>query len=280
MSKPAKPPLLSAQGAEAALAQWLEPMAQLALRSGLSYPETDELWRLAFIRAAGERNVSQLTAATGLHRKEVLRLQALLAADAAGVAREQPKRSWASQVLLRWADGVRSMPSVAVLPYASDEEHVPCFSKLSRSVTSDVHPRAVLEELLRLQLVSEERGKVKLLATQFVPGGAGTAKTDELMRVMAENVGEHLQAALHNVATARADERWLEQAIWGDGVSAATARELDAKARDLWAHAHRVLYQAMCDAPEAPSGETRHRVKIGMYASAVVSQPEQPLESD
>ncbi len=255
-------PALSADAARAALAAWLEPMAELALQAGLSHAELDELWRLALVARSAGRNTSQLSVATGLHRKEVARLQTELAAQAAGERRASPKRPWASQVVLRWADGVRTAPNTAVLPLLSDDAATPCFAKLSRSVTTDVHPRAVLEELLRLGLVSKSDDRVSLLAAQFVPRGCA----DEALATLRDNVRDHMSTGLANIGEPNS-AKCLEQALWGEGISLADARQLNDTARHTWGLAHQLLYKQISDAPEAPPGQARHRVRIGMYVT-------------
>lgn len=284
----APPQALSADAALDALAAWMAPMAELALRAGLGHAAIDEAWRMALVSAAQShspsqtsspntsRNTSQISVATGLHRKEVLRLQGLVEAVAQGELPAPKKRPWASQVLLRWADRVRDAPHLAVLPLLSDEPEVPCFAKLARSVTTDVHPRAVLEELLRLGLVSESDERVSLLVAQFVPKGS----LDDGLAVLSDNVRDHLRAGLHNL---RAEStKTVEQAIWGEGISLADATKLNALAREAWAQAYRQLYQQICDAPEAAGaskGEPRHSIRVGMYVSVTeMPEPEPALE--
>ncbi len=264
------PTPLGADAALAALSAWMQPMAELALRAGLGHASVDEAWRMAMVAAAqrpnATRNTSQVSVATGLHRKEVLRLHALNEAKEKGEQLAPRKRPWASQVLLRWADAVRDKPNTAVLPLLSDDPDLPCFAKLARSVTTDVHPRAVLEELLRLGLVSEEADRVSLLVAQFVPKGS----LEDGLSVLSDNVRDHLLTGLHNLSAA--PNKRVEQAIWGEGLSLADAEKINQVAREAWSQAHQRLYQQICDAPEAAgvaSSDPRHRIRVGMYVSVV-----------
>ncbi len=257
-------------------------MAQMAMQAGLNHAQLDELWRMAMVEAAGasSKNVSQVSVATGLHRKEVMRLQELIDAKLAGQTPEPKKRPWASQLVLKWADWVSREPHLGVLPLLHEAAEVACFAKLSRSVTTDVHPRAVLQELLRLGLVSEAEGRVSLLVAQFVPKGSA----DDALGVLADNVSDHLQTGLSNIASDVASKRgelagdkWMEQAIWAEGISLADVQKLNATAREAWAHAYRLLYKQLLDTPEAQAPQQRMRVRVGMYVAAApqaVTAPE------
>ena len=68
----------------------------------------------------------------------------------------------------------------------------PSFEELSYSVTTDVHPRAVLGELQRLALAElDERDRVRLTAAAYVPHG----DRGGMLAMLADNVGDHLDAA-------------------------------------------------------------------------------------
>src|SRR5438132_246446 len=73
----------------------------------------------------------------------------------------------------------------------------PSFESLAHSITRDVHPRTLLEELTRLGLarVDDRDGRVHLLHTAFVP----RADRDRMLAFLGANVGDHLAAAVDNV---------------------------------------------------------------------------------
>jgi hypothetical protein len=274
-------PSLGADAALAALGQFAKPLDDVALEAGLNYAQLDGVLRMSLVEAASRRsrNVSQVSVTTGLHRKEVMRLQDLLQAQQAGEKVEAKKRPWASQLVLKWADWVSREPHLGVLPLLDESPDTPCFAKLSRSVTTDVHPRAVLQELLRLGLVREERDRVSLLVAQFVPKGSA----DDALAVLADNVNDHLRTGLSNiaadVATKRGEvpgDKWLEQAIWAEGISLADLRKLNDAAREAWAHAYRLLYKQLLETPESQQPHDRVKLRVGMYVAA---QP-MPLPSE
>jgi hypothetical protein len=126
----------------------------------------------------------------------------------------------------------------------------------------------LLDELLRLGLVEQRQGEVELVEQAFVPRHDADAR----LALMAANAASHVAAGVDNCAAG--SRPWLEQSIWADGVSLADSERLDERARALWQEAHRQLFEAIAALPEAPDGEPRHRVRVGMYVHA------QPLEEE
>ena len=265
----------------AALAALLEPIATLAVARGLPITTVDELMRTAFVDAArraqpasaGTRIVSRVATATGLTRREVTRL--LLAGGAAEPARPSP----ATQVFTRW----QSDPALKkrrggpmALPRSGP---APSFETLARSVTQDVHPRSLLEELLRLGLVAVE-GEQVTLRTDRVTAGGDSARG---YRFLGGNVGDHLRAGVANVI-AEGQPPHVEQAVFADELSAESMAAFRALAAAQWqvllAAAVPAL-QALVDA-DAASGRTRdRRVRLGLYSfhDAMADPPAPPAPS-
>lgn len=253
----------------AALRRLLRPVAQLALARGLPYPVLDDALRSALVdeaRRLYDRGTprglpSRISAATGLTRRETVRL---LAADAPQAATTPPARSLASEVFARWlAD-----PSCAsdgrprVLPRTGD---APSFDALARSVTRDVHPRTLLGELCRLGLArwDEDTDTVALVRAAFVPQG----DFDHHVGLLGENVGDHLQGAVENVLGQGSEH--FEQAIFADELSPASVQALRPVLTAQWA----ALFQALVPDLERRIAEDRahhrpqtERVRIGLYS--------------
>ena len=186
-----------------ALRHLLEPLAQLALAQGVTHGTLDELMKLALVQAADaansalppHRRVSRITTATGIHRREVSRLVALLRDGLDQLP--APARSHASELFAHW----RSNPAYktpdgrpATLPRQGP---APSFESLAQSITRDVHPRSLLDELVRLGLaeLDDAQDTVRLVRDGFVPQGDQA----RMLQVLGRNVGAHLQGAVDNV---------------------------------------------------------------------------------
>jgi hypothetical protein len=247
----------------------LAPLAELAIARGVHYGEVDELLRGAFVDAAlaahpeiaPHRAVSRVSTATGLHRREVSRL--IHSEEVAEV-----KRSPATQVFTRWlSDPALRHNGVprATLPRTGA---VLSFETLAQSVTKDVHPRSLLEELCRLGLtrLDEASDEVELLRERFAPAG----DEPRMLGFMASNVGDHLRASVANVL-ADSEPPHVEQAVFADELSRESLQRLAPLVREQWQHTLRALapaLQALIDDDQARQRVQDQRVRVGLYAYA------------
>lgn len=265
----------------AALRQLLVPLARLALARGVTHATLDELLKQALVDAADRqhaelpphRRVSRISTATGIHRREVTRLVTALREGADRQA--PPQRSLASELFAHWRTHrlfCDRRGSPAELPRQGP---APSFEALAQAVTRDVHPRSLLDEMIRLGMAAHDRqhDTVRLLREDFVPRGDAS----RMLRALGNNVGDHLEAAVDNVL---ADApRHFEQAIFAAGLSAASVAELDRLVRAHWGELADALVPALealvardaatdtSDPDHAPEA-ARHRVRLGLYSLA------------
>ena len=184
----------------AALSELLAPLCELALTQGVKLQSLIDLVKLGLVDAALDLNKSgpsepnlsdsQLAVMTGVHRKDLRALRI------AGAARPARKQNLAAEVFARWLSDPayltrkgqprilpRQTPSRNETsgPSETSRPGEPSFERLVAGVSTDVHPRSVLDELLRLRLVhwtppdalgSDKRGQpdtVRILSSSFTP---------------------------------------------------------------------------------------------------------------
>ncbi len=263
----ATPADAEAQALQQALRAVLAPLAQLAVAQGMPYAALEATLKRAVVQAAAaahpqvapQRSVSRISTATGINRREVTRL---MQADAG--APRQP-RSPASALFAHWLSDpayLDAQGAPRVLPRLGA---VPSFEALAQAVTRDVHPRSLLDELLRLKLATldEAADTVALLRGGFVPRG----DRRRMLGFLSDNVGDHLRAAVENLL---ADgSRHFEQAVFADGLSAASVQRLRTLIGPQWKALLEALVPPLeqwvkADAP-LPA-EQKHRVRIGLFA--------------
>jgi hypothetical protein len=208
----------------------LLPLARLCVARGLPADHVEELLKRVYVRAArerqresgalsgaapraGTRDVSQVATATGLSRREVARLDAVM------LPRSVQKPSPVNQIYLRWSTARRLQDSQGQARALPRNGKAPSFESLAQSVTRHVHPRSLLDEMLRQDLVSlsEDGLTVQLNAQRYVPGRDDA----QLYGFLGANVGDHLAAATANVV--RRDNSHFEQAIFADELSNGSA---------------------------------------------------------
>lgn len=257
------------------------PLAQLCIAKGIRIRAVEERLRTAFVAAAREaqpaqsatRLTSRISAATGLTRREVARL------ESQPDRTDEPRRSPITELFTRWlSDPALRGPDNKPLMLAR-QGPAPSFETLAQSVTRDVHPRTLLDELCRLQLAAFEadRDRVHLLRDAFVPLGDWA----RMLTFLGDNVGDHFRAAVANVL--QDGQQQMEQAIFADELSAESlvqARELVAQQwRTLLAQVAPQL-EKMIDADQQAGRAQEHSLRIGLFTwsqAMAATAPKTPL---
>jgi hypothetical protein len=153
----------------------LKALAKVALRYGFSIGAFTELVRRAYVDAAEETLhdsgkqpfMSRVCVLTGLYRKEVVRIKGLPPLHTEAL--DDKYNRWA-RVITGWIRDSRFLtrahrPAVLKMEGADNS-----FTELVKRYSGDMTPRAVLEELLRLQVVERTRNNgVRLLERAYVP---------------------------------------------------------------------------------------------------------------
>ncbi len=268
MPTPAAPNAPSeAQALRTALEQVLMPLARLAVAKGMPCAQVEDVLQLAFVQAAREvhtdalphRMVSRISTATGLNRRTVTRL----VNQPDGPAK--PRRSPAAEVFAHWLTDslyLQKRGKPRVLPR---QGLAPSFETLAQGVTRDVHPRSLLDELLRLGLARLDASKdtVALVPDAFAPKGDAL----RLLAFLGDNVGDHLAAAVANVRTGGGLH--VERAIFADGLSAASAEDIRATVRAHWQKLVEALVpvlEARIEADAQAAAPATQRLRIGMFS--------------
>jgi hypothetical protein len=249
----------------------MAPVALWLLRHGVSYPAFADRLKAVFLQAARDElergdlrpTQSALSLLSGVHRKDV-RAYALEPAT----SQPPPRPTLSSQVLTRWLTDARYRAADGtprVLPRAGTRRS---FEALCHELSNDVHPRTVLDELLRLGHVALDGERVVARATSLVP----SARLEETSALFSANASDHIAAAVSNLTLK--GPKYLEQSICADGLTPESTEILNGAAREAWAAAaHAVMAQARdrTDA-DARSGGDR-RMRFGAY---FFSEPVKP----
>lgn len=255
------------QALHEALAGLMASVARLGVAQGLPFSTVDELLRQAYVQAAAQahpglpehRKVSRISTTTGINRREVTRLVQQLA------VRSMPRpRTPAGEVFTHWRSQRPYLDEAGRPRTLPRQGPAPSFETLAQAVTRDVHPRSLLDELCRLGLASwdPQADTVALAREAFVPQGDRV----RLLGFLGDNVGDHLRAAVDNVLGD--DRRHFEQAIFADGLSAASLESIRPAVRAQWQGLLAALVPALerrvaVDATQAEP--PRGRLRVGLY---------------
>lgn len=249
----------------------LAPLARLAVSYGLPYSAVEDAVRETFIDAAREslleqglppqRLVSRISTITGINRREVTRLTRLAPEEARRAA-----PSVATEVFTRWVTNpALRAPDGTHMPLKR-QGMAPSFEALARSVTQDVHPRSLLDELCRLGLaqLDEASDTVTLLSDTYVPGGDRT----HMLGFLAANVGDHLSGAVENVI-GKASRQHFDQAVFADELADESLPLVRQFVAEHWKH---LLEQAVpmlegrIETDKTAQRPQNKRIRIGLYS--------------
>lgn len=263
----------------AALAM-LVPLARWLLRHGVHYASFAPALKKVFVEAARRElqeagakiTDSSLSVLSGVHRRDIR--ESRDEARAVDHAQAPKSPSAASMAFTRWLtdpDFRDASNRPAALPKNGFGRS---FDSLARLVSSDVHPRTLLAEMQRLGLVELEGDSVLLCAQAFMPQ-QGFA---EDAGVFSAQVADHIAAAAHNLSVPADAPRFLEQSMYGSGLTAESVAVLGDKARELWAEAFEQIVregtQRFEGDRDAPGRHMRMRFGVYYYAEPQELHPE------
>lgn len=211
----------------AALSRILTPLVRSMIARGVTFPDLSDLLKPIFVRSAerdfgldGKRMTdSRISLLTGLQRRDVRAHRDQ--GDGKGPTHEGagplPRiiALWLSDEA--WSEG----DTPRVLARAGEGLS---FEALVHSVSRDMHPRTLLDELERQGAVAIEADRITLLTDGYLPTG-DEAKLD----YFAANLGDHAEAAVTNL---NADEApFFERAVHYNQLSDDSLAALEAMAR-------------------------------------------------
>ncbi len=187
----------------AAVKRLLRPLVRLLITKGMGLPALTELLKQVYVDVAltefptqGKKQTdSSISILTGVHRKDVKRLRTLK-----DRRYQAPKNLGVSGAMISlWTGSPATTDSAGKplpLPRQPESPCGPSFDSLVASVSTDVRPRALLDEWLRLGIVSlDTNDRVVLNRLAFVP----EKKFDEKAFYLGRNMHDHMAAAAYNL---------------------------------------------------------------------------------
>jgi hypothetical protein len=215
----------------------LNPLVRIMLRSGMVAKDLEEIVRQVFVDVAsseefaieGRNQISntRLAILTGLTRDEVAKLR-----RGDSFQREFSNMSRVARVLNEWQRNARYTGAYGVpleLPFESERDE-PTFTELVRNFSGDMSPRAMLEELVRIDAVTQfDDGTLKLQSSTYLPAPMDEASIEHLGTVI-QRVADTL---IHNNDERNAATKRVERLVYSDqGFPEAKYADLQKLVRD------------------------------------------------
>ncbi len=243
----------------------LRPLVRYLIVQGVTFPNLANLLKIIYVEEGLAHDWgrgptdSDLSLATGIHRKEIKRLRAMVTQHSTTQEMTRGAHNtakligaWVSSEDTREADG-----SPKRLPIHSATEL--SLETLTRRIKADMRPRAILDDLIRADAaIVDADGRVRLLRTAYVP----EAPYDKLA-FLADNVGDHMASAFHNLSS---DTPFFERALFFDALPSAAVQaarpRIEAAADHLLQGLNRDLMSLESGVQTDPQAQ---RLRIGVY---------------
>ena len=245
-----------------------KPLIRLLIEKGMTFPQLRDLIKSLYVEVADEHfsldnkkpSDSRIFVLTGVHRKDIKRLREQSDSEHPVIT---SSASLSGEIIARWS----SMPAYLdekgnpAKLLKSEKNNQPSFVQLVSSVSKDVRPKVILDEWLRLNIVSVKDDHVMLNQSAFVTNKEFT----EMAYYLGHNVHDHLASCVNNILAE--DEPMLERSVYYASLRASSIEKLRAiankKGNELLQHLNKQaikLYDADKDKTDANC-----RMRLGVY---------------
>ncbi len=256
----------------------LRPQIRAMIAQGITAPALYRMIKQIYVDVADEEfrlddqrsTDSRISMLTGVHRRDV---RAMRNADRSDREAAEQKVTTIASVLGHWlADPDLIDAEGQPVPLPRSAKTGQSFETLVQMVSRDIRPRTVLDELVRQNLVAldEDTGMVRVRSDAFI----GPGDQDQKVFFFAENVGDHISAAVDNLLAD--DPRFMERAVFYNRLRSASVDEIEAIARELGTDAlvrlNRLANERQASDKEDPDGTERFRFGVFFYREDEASE--------
>lgn len=255
-----------------AMRRLLRPLVRLFIKRNISLQVFIDLLKEIYVNVAEENlkkadiriTDSQVSLMTGVHRKDVSKYRGRILDKGAAI----PHVSIGAELVAIWmgdAQYIDTEGRPSPLPYKNASSPEFSFSFLAEKVSKDVRPRAILDEMLRLNIVryNDITDQVFLNNESYIP----QAGWEEKLYYFGRNGEDHLEAAVTNILNAK--PVYFDRSVYYDGLTEKSALMLEDMAREgtmklLRAVNRRALQLSEMDAKASPDTAIA-RINFGAY---------------
>ncbi len=212
----------------------LQPLAKLLIKAEITYGEASDLLKVALVKTATEKlsqSNEQITDTrihliTGVHRKDVRRIKE----GEDSTAHTQSNTPITSQAFAKWFGDTRFQNSEGGPRPLSKKsrDSQDGFEELINSISKDVRPKAVLDEMLsRKMVVVNALGLIEPSLENII----ANQPADDAAKYLGMNIHDHLEVAVNNLLDTA--DKQLERCAHYFGLSESAAQELENFSKEI-----------------------------------------------
>jgi len=245
-----------------------KPLIRLLIEKGVTFPQFRELMKTLYVDVANEHfsldnkqsSDSRIFVLTGVHRKDIKRIRELAEQD------EQPITSSASlsgEIVARWTSMAEYLDEKGKPRQLlrTEKDNQPGFDQLVSSVSKDIRPKVVLDEWLRLNMVSIKGDYVALSRSAFV----SNKEFNDMAYYLGHNVHDHLASCVNNILVN--DDPMIERSVYYASLTEKSVNKLrsiaNKKGNELLQYLNKQAIK-LYDADKLKE-DANYRMRLGVY---------------
>ncbi len=245
------------------------PLVKLLIEKGITYPQLRDMFKELYVEVADQSepikgkkpSISRTFILTGVHRKDISRLRNESSLN------EEPSSnnsSLGSELVARWL-GSKEYQNNNGKPRPltrSGSDAMPGFDDLVISVSKDVRPRAILDEWLRLGIVSiDDSDNISLNQSAFVPQKG----LEEKAFFLGRHVHDHLAACTHNIL--EDNTPYMERSVFFSSLTTESVEKLRQVAEHQGMQLLQELNQQAIELQknDKTKADANQRMRLGLY---------------
>ncbi len=251
-----------------AVQQVLRPLVRGFIRFGLTYPALSNMLKRIYVQSVQDEfriaankpaSDSRITLLTGVHRKDVRKFREEQEPTPLALSNV----SLTAQIIAQWlGDPQYCHEDNKPKPIPRFGAEPGSFEALIRSISKDMHPRAILDELLQSGAVHlDDAEQVHLNTKAYVP----EADFENLAFYYGLNLHDHIAASTHNLSGNA--KPFLDRCVHYSGLSPQSVTELEQLSRELGMQSLLSLNARAqeLEIRDRDSGNTNQRMTFGIY---------------
>lgn len=252
-----------------ALHRLLRPLVRVLIAKDITFPSLSRMLKEIYVEVAREQftendkplSDSRISLLTGVHRKDIKALRE--GRNKPGAAPSVLSRN--AHLIALWTgapDYLDGRGRPLALPRQRPKKGGVSFESLVESVSTDIRPRAVLDEWLRRGLARlGDDDRVHLNTRAFVP----TEEFADIAYYFGRNLRDHIAASSHNLLGG--DPAMLEQAVYYEELTPQSVEELQRLSREVGSSMLVKINQRAFELAERDKGkgDASQRITFGVY---------------
>jgi len=245
-----------------------KPLIRLLIEKGLTFPQFRDLMKILYVDVANETftengnqpSDSRIFVLTGVHRKDIKRIREQSNTP------DQTINNAASlngEIVARWI----SMPEYLDKKgkprklLRSKNNNQAGFEQLVSSVNKDVRPKVILDEWLRLNMVSIKDDYIVLRRTAYV----SNKEFNDMAYYLGHNVHDHLASCVNNILVT--DNPMIERSVYYASLTENSVNKLrsiaNKKGNELLQHLNKQAIK-LYDTDKLKD-DANYRIRLGVY---------------